>query len=379
MGCVFSSDRELLSSIPVQWLQLFYALQLTDDDVLRLHRVFYSFKVSICSESEDPLRRTINISDLSLYLNINHTVFNEKSLGILDRTQSGALTVQYDDDDDDDDDDAAPLDNVSIHSLNVGMVDFRQFVLVSWNLSTLSYDGMCQFVYDLYHSSSASEDQQFMLLPEITLLIRDLHDKQLETSPNLQDIMSEVRRVDKKQHIDYSSYKALCNQYKLILFPAFLLQERLRSTLFWGRSEAKLLGSRTALALACKSESLKRSAADGYTPLMELLLMYASSSSSLDNGSILKGLIRKDRRGDRAGDDYWSDAKTDERGSSSPKETRSRNGKSASTGRGSLSDDDGVTAVSGSSPSSSVSMSKKMLRVARESLFGQWLLVAGPH
>ena len=371
MGCVFASDRELLSSIPVQWLQLFYALQLTDDDVLRLHRVFCSFKVSICSESEDPLRRTINVSDLSLYLNINHTAFNEKSLGILDRTQSGALTVQYDDAAAADDD-AAPLDNVSVHSLTVGMVDFRQFVLVSWNLSTLSYDGMCQFVYDLYHSSSASEDQQFMLLPEITLLIRDLHDKQLETSPNLQEIMSEVRRVDEKQHIDYSSYKALCNQYKLILFPAFLLQERLRSTLFWGRSEAKFLGSRTALALACKSESLKRSAADGYTPLMELLVMFVSSSSSLDNGSILKGLIRKDRRGDRAGDDYWSDAKTDERGSSSPKETRSRNGKSASTGRGSLSDDVGVTAVSGSSPSSSVSMSKKMLRVARESLFGQW-------
>lgn len=256
------------------------------------------------------------------------------------------------------------------------MVDFRQFVLVSWNLSTLSYDGMCQFVYDLYHSSSASasEDQQFMLLPEITLLIRDLHDKQLETSPNLQEIMSEVRRMDEKQHIDYFSYKALCNQYKLILFPAFLLQERLRSILFWGRSEAKLLGSRTALALASKSESLKRSAADGYTPLMELLLLYASSSSSLDNGSILKGLVRKDRRGDRAGNDYWSDGKTDERGSSSPKETRSRNGKSASTGRGSLSDDDGVTAGSGSTPSSSVSMSKKMLRVARESLFGKSLV-----
>lgn len=89
---MFASDRELLSNIPAQWMQLFYALQLADEDVLRLHRVFYSFKVSIGSESEDPLLRTINISDLSLYLNINHTVFNEKSLGILDRTQSGAMT-----------------------------------------------------------------------------------------------------------------------------------------------------------------------------------------------------------------------------------------------------------------------------------------------
>lgn len=256
------------------------------------------------------------------------------------------------------------------------MVDFRQFVLVTWNLSTLSYDGMCQFVYDLYHSSSsassASEDQQFMLLHEITLLIRDLHDKQLETSPNLQEIMSEVRRVDEKQHIDYASYKALCNQHKLILFPAFLLQERLRSTLFWGRSEAKLIGSRTALALASKSESFKRSSADGYTSLMELLLLYASSSSSVDNGSssILKGLVRKDHRSDVVGDDYWSDVKTDDRGSSSLKETRSRTGKTASTSRGSLSNDGDAAVVSRGSPS--LSVSKRMLRVARESLFGQW-------
>lgn len=261
------------------------------------------------------------------------------------------------------------------------MVDFRQFVLVTWNLSTLSYDGMCQFVYDLYHSSSsassASEDQQFMLLHEITLLIRDLHDKQLETSPNLQEIMSEVRRVDEKQHIDYASYKALCNQHKLILFPAFLLQERLRSTLFWGRSEAKLIGSRTALALASKSESFKRSSADGYTPLMELLLLYASSSPvDIGSSSILKGLVRKDHRSDVVGDDYWSDVKTDDRGSSSLKETRSRTGKTASTSRGSLSNDaddaaDGDAAVV-SRGSPSLSVSKRMLRVARESLFGQW-------
>jgi len=91
MGCVFASDRELLSNIPVQWLQLFYALQLVDEDVLRLHRVFFSFKESIGSEHEDPLRRTININDLSIYLNINHTSFIEKSMGILDRTQSGAV------------------------------------------------------------------------------------------------------------------------------------------------------------------------------------------------------------------------------------------------------------------------------------------------
>lgn len=111
MGCMFASDREVLDSIPAQWLQLFYALQLADEDVLRLHRVFYSFKVSIGSESEDPLRRTINISDLSLYLNINHTVFNEKSLGILDRTQSGGCgddstcPLHYDDA-------ATPLDSI---------------------------------------------------------------------------------------------------------------------------------------------------------------------------------------------------------------------------------------------------------------------------
>ena len=93
MGCVLASDRELLNNIPMQWLQLFYALQLADEDVVRLHRVFFSFKESIGSEHEDPLRRTINISDLSLYLNITHTVFNEKAFGILDSTQSGVMNV----------------------------------------------------------------------------------------------------------------------------------------------------------------------------------------------------------------------------------------------------------------------------------------------
>jgi len=240
------------------------------------------------------------------------------------------------------------------------MVDFRQFVLASWNLSTLSYDGMCQFVYDLYHST-ASEDNQFMLLPEITLLVRDLHDKQLEISPNLQEIMSEVRRMDERQHVDYASYKALCNQYKFILFPAFLLQERLRATLFWGKTEAKLLGSRSALA--CKTtktnESPKRSASDEYTPLMELL-----DALAVDNGSILKGLVRKDN----ASYD-WSDVKMDDRAGPS-KETRSRSsGKPASSGHGSPSND---AADRGSSASS---VSKRALRMARESIFGgQWSL-----
>jgi hypothetical protein len=113
---------------------------------------------------------------------------------------------------------------------------------------------------------------------------------------------------------------------------------------------------------------------------MELLLLYASSSSSssVDNGSssILKGLVRKNHRSDGVGDDYWSDVKTDDRGPSSLKETRSRTGKTASTSRGSLShndadgDDSAAVVVSRGSPS--LSVSKRMLRVARESLFGQW-------
>lgn len=95
MGCSDSIERR----IPPEWYQQFVALKMTKSEMAKLLRVYKKIDVDGSG--------TVDLPELFVFLNIEHTPFTERVFNIFDMN-------------------------------GTGKVDFREFVLSLWNYCTLS-------------------------------------------------------------------------------------------------------------------------------------------------------------------------------------------------------------------------------------------------
>ena len=118
-----------------------------------------------------------------------------------------------------------------------GEIDFMEFVLCLWNYCSFNMPRLVRFAFELYDG----DDSGVLEMNEIELLIKDVYGGKLDNNPRIERILT-LLDADGDGEVTYSEFKGFNSQYPILLFPAYRMQEILRSKIlgrrYWERQES---------------------------------------------------------------------------------------------------------------------------------------------
>lgn len=202
-GCLGSQYRDIYSKNEKinLWKKDFEQLNLTEQDVGRLYRVF-RFVDSDGSGSVD-------IGELLVNLNIDTSPFTQRIFSIFD-------------------DDAS------------GHIDFKEFVMSLWNYCTLGKSTLVIFAFDLYDNDSSGSIGP----EEVIKMLKDIYSDSYSTNGNAKAVAKDLASLEAADGvIDVEDFKQFSKTHPALLFPAFDLQINMRSGVlgseFWEFQSSK--------------------------------------------------------------------------------------------------------------------------------------------
>lgn len=118
---------------------------------------------------------------------------------------------------------------------NSGVIDFREFVVSLWNYCTLSNANLDIFAFDLYDTDSSGE----LSIEEVDKMIREVYGSEIHKNPRLVGVLKTLRDNNWTSVVDLEKFRGFARQNQGILFPAFLLQQKIQNAIlgrrFWGK------------------------------------------------------------------------------------------------------------------------------------------------
>jgi len=117
-----------------------------------------------------------------------------------------------------------------------GEIDFMEFVLCLWNYCSFNMPRLVRFAFELYDGDNSGA----LEMNEVEVLIKDVYGGSLENNPRIERII-ELLDSDGDGSVTYSEFKKFNQQYPILLFPAYRMQEKLRAKIlgrkYWEKQE----------------------------------------------------------------------------------------------------------------------------------------------
>lgn len=132
-----------------------------------------------------------------------------------------------------------------------GQIDFREFVVASWNYCTLSKGALVMFAFDLYDRDHSG----VMDRSEVQCLLKDVYGKDFAHALQAQYILKRLQalsdaenQTDIGMYIDHAAFFEFCQHYPGLLYPAFNLQHQIRTKILGERFWLLKAGARLFLS-----------------------------------------------------------------------------------------------------------------------------------
>ena len=190
--------HDAISENTITW----QALGLKSRDVMRLFKVFQQIDADGSGE--------VDIVEFLNYFRLKRTKFSKRAFLLMDEDGSGAL-------------------------------DFREFVVATYNYCTVSADALTLFAFDLYDDDASG----FIDGEEMTRMVKDIWGngyKHSIYSLKILDLLA--RKIDVQ--ISHEAFDRFAKKHPAMLFPAFQMQKTLQRRIvglgFWhrlGRNQQK--------------------------------------------------------------------------------------------------------------------------------------------
>mmetsp|Transcript_7290 Transcript_7290/g.10839 ORF Transcript_7290/g.10839 Transcript_7290/m.10839 type:complete len:411 (-) Transcript_7290:260-1492(-) len=215
MGCGSSlSDGDISAFIAVYttYQRDFTALRLTEIDVKHLYKVF----IDLDEEGSG----FVNISDICARCGVKETLFTRRALSIYDEHNKGAVT-------------------------------FHEFVVLLWNICTLSTMALVDYVFELYDTDGSKDID----LEEALVLITDMYGEQFSKNLEAVRVHREISHLKKVKTIDINVFHYFVKVNYSLMDPAYGLQRQLINGIlgeeFWvrhGKRRVESYGSKGYLS-----------------------------------------------------------------------------------------------------------------------------------
>jgi len=202
MGAVISQRKHF--PLPLAILQahgpLFRTLGLRQWQVQKIYNVFASIDVDRSGQ--------LDMFEVLDHLKVRRTMFTERVFKIFDEDGSGS-------------------------------VDFREFVLSTWNYATLSKHSLVMFAFDLYDSDGSGS----IGVEEMKALCKDVYGAEFVRSRLAREIVAKIERLDDTsiggKGVSVEKFSKFCETHPGLLYPAFSFQLSLQKAIvgeqFWKR------------------------------------------------------------------------------------------------------------------------------------------------
>jgi len=194
MGCSFSSSGDIERKIPSSWFKLFRALKLTPAEINGFYKLFRKIDVDNSG--------SIDTVELLTLLDIENTRFTEQVLAVFDGDKSGK-------------------------------VDFREFLMCTWNYCTVGDASLDLFAFDLYDEDGSGRLGQ----DELVQMLKDIYGRNYKNNQQAKMVEAELKKLDGKKGLNIEVFRTFARTHRGLLFPAFKLQRQLQSAVlgeaFW--------------------------------------------------------------------------------------------------------------------------------------------------
>jgi len=196
LGCTASSSI-IYSLVPeIGKMQTdFYCLNLSEHDVGKMYSVFISIDMNSNGYIES--------DELSKKLKLRATTFSDRIFNLFDMNHSGRI-------------------------------DFRSFVLTTWNFCTVEKTSLERLIFDMYDE----DDGGAIETKHIHKFLKDIYGAEFKKNQNVQkavDGLVEFQRSSNLMSAD--AFHTFCRRHAYILYPVTVLQSTLRDMVlgrdFW--------------------------------------------------------------------------------------------------------------------------------------------------
>ncbi len=169
-------------------VQTFRKLKIRDDDVNHLFSKFLEIDKDFSGE--------IDLDEFYRYFKLSRTPFADRVFSIMDEDGSGEI-------------------------------DFREFVIAIWNYCTFDLPALVLFAFGLFDLDGSG----FLDGSEVQQIVREVYGDTYENNARVQRIV-ELIDSDGDGVISFREFQEFNRKYPAILFPAFKLQNHIRSKVF---------------------------------------------------------------------------------------------------------------------------------------------------
>ena len=210
--CGFHSDIRVTAEFYAQnprfekFRASFASLRLRGESLKKMYEVFVSMDVDASGD--------ISVKEFFRYLGIKRTSFAKRTFCLFDYDDSGEL-------------------------------DFREFVVSLWNYCTSDSYALMSFAFDLYDLDGSG----MISKEEMAMVCKEVYGDEIDNSSRAQNIIKKLQRSnnraggedveDAEPECDKFGFVNFCKRHPALLFPAFMLQQRLREEIlgraFWKR------------------------------------------------------------------------------------------------------------------------------------------------
>ena len=111
-----------------------------------------------------------------------------------------------------------------------GLIDFRDFVVTVWNYCTLNSSALVRFAFMMYDEAATG----MITMEQLKDMVRQMFGDRYTSNGRVMGIFAEVGFGEK---LSYEKFEEVYKKYPYLLFPAFLMQEKIRRAVmgeaFW--------------------------------------------------------------------------------------------------------------------------------------------------
>lgn len=177
---------------------LFDAMKLSKDEIRKFNKRFRKYDMDKSG--------LIDIVEFLTLIDVERTRFTERVFAVFDQDKSGRI-------------------------------NFREFVLSVWNYCTLSKASLELFTFDLYDENGSG----ILARDEVQSMLKEIYGRDgMKSNPRAKQIERELMQLDKQRDLNIEAFQIFSKTHHNLLFPAFMLQLKLRRKVlgeaFWNKA-----------------------------------------------------------------------------------------------------------------------------------------------